>query len=168
MSRQPAADPIPHLAAVARSVAEGEGPAAILAALDHALAATLGHKLFTALLFHSETGESERFYTNQPAAYPVGGRKALNPTFWAKQVILERRPYIGRTAADIAGVFFDHALIDSLGCRSVLNIPVVEASKILGTLNVLHEERWYDEGDLPLAAIFAALAVPAYRRLLSR
>ena len=168
MSRQPRVDPVPHLAAVAKAAAEGEGPPAVFAALDQALAATLGHKLFTALLFHADIGESERFYTNRPKAYPVGGRKPLNPTFWTKQVIEGRRPYLGRTAADIKAVFFDHALIDSLGCRSVINLPVVEAGKILGTLNVLHEEQWYDETDLALGSVFAGLAVPAFRRLLSR
>jgi hypothetical protein len=168
MSRQPPVDPVPHLAAVAKAAAEGEGPPAVFTALDGALAATLGHKLFTALLFHAATGESERFYTNQPKAYPIGGRKPLNPTFWAKLVIEGRRPYLGRTAADIKAVFFDHALIDSLGCRSVINLPVVEAGKILGTLNILHEEQWYDETDFALGSVFAALAVPAFRRLLSR
>jgi len=168
MSRQPAVDAVPHLAAVARAVAEGEAPAAVFAALDRALAATLGHKLLTVLLFHAETGESERFYSNQPEAYPVGGRKPLNPTFWARQVIEGRCPYLGRTAADIKAVFFDHALIDSLGCRSVINLPVAEAGRILGTLNLLHEEHWYDEADLPLGSVFAALAVPAYLRLLTR
>jgi hypothetical protein len=168
MSRQPANDPVPHLASVAKAVAEGSGPPDVFAALDRALAATLGHKLFTALLFHGNTGESERFYTNQPKAYPVGGRKPLNPTFWAKQVLQERRPYLGRTAADIKAVFFDHELIDSLGCRSVINLPVAEGGRILGTLNILHEERWYDEADFALGAIFAALAVPAFQRLLAR
>lgn len=168
MSRQSAVDPVPHLASVAEAVAEGRGPPDVFAALDRALAATLGHKLFTALLFHEDTTESERFCTNQPQAYPVGGRKPLNPTFWAKQVLLERRPYLGRTAADIEAVFFDHALIDSLGCRSVINLPVSEGRNILGTLNILHEERWYDESDLALGAIFAALAVPAFQRLVSR
>src|SRR5205807_3996319 len=68
---------------------------------DTALHAVLGHKLFTILRYHADTGESERVWTNRPAAYPVAGRKALNPTFWSRQVLEERRPYLGRTAADI-------------------------------------------------------------------
>ena len=33
---------------------------------------------------------------------------------------------------------------------------------VLGTVNLLHEAGWYDEGDLPLGLVFAALAVPGY------
>jgi len=168
MSRQPATDPVPHLAAVAHAVAEETAPQAAFAALDRALAATLGHKLVTVLLHHAATGESERFYTNQPRAYPVGGRKPLNKTFWTEQVLRGRRPFLGQRSADIKAVFFDHELIASLGCQSVINIPVVDGREVLGTVNVLHEENWYDESDFDLGAVFAGLIVPAYRRLVSR
>jgi len=59
-------------------------------------------------------------------------------------------------------VFFDHELIASLGCGSILNLPVATGGRILGTLNVLHEEHWYDDGDVGIGQVFAALAVPAY------
>lgn len=165
MSKTPPTNPLPHLHAVAAALAASGDPTAAFAALDRAMAATLGHKLFTILLLHSGTGESERFYTNQPEAYPVGGRKPLNPTFWATQVLGEKRPYIGRSAADIRAVFFDHALIASLGCDSVLNLPVIHGGRVLGTINLLHEAGWYGEGDVQLGLVFAALAVPAYRAL---
>ncbi|HZS85070.1 MAG TPA: GAF domain-containing protein [Stellaceae bacterium] len=158
----------PHLEAVAAALAAPGGPNAVFAALDRAMAATLGHKLFTILLRHPATGESERFYTNRPDAYPVGGRKPLNPTFWSRLVFEERRPYIGRDAAAIRAVFFDHALIHSLGCDAVLNLPVVHGGEVLGTVNLLHEAGWYDEGDLPLGLLFAALAIPAYLALARR
>ena len=32
----------------------------------------------------------------------------------------------------------------------------------LGTINLLHEANWYGEGDVPLAAVFAGLAVTPY------
>jgi hypothetical protein len=163
MSKLAVTDALPHLHAVAVAAARAGQPDVLFQALDRALAAVLGHKLFTVLLHHAATGESERRYTNQPAAYPVGGRKALNPTAWAQQVVHERRPYLGRTADDIRAVFFDHELIASLGCASVLNIPVVWNDRLLGTLNLLHEAQWYDEADIPIGLTFAALAVPAMR-----
>ena len=153
-------DPLPHLAAVAAAVAGGGQPEATFRALDAAMTAALGHKLFTVLLRHP--GESERRYTNQPAAYPVGGRKPVTPSPWTEQLFGRREPYIGRTAADIRAVFFDHELIASLGCASVLNLPVVWDERVLGTINLLHEAGWYDEGDVPIGLAFAALAVPAY------
>jgi hypothetical protein len=165
MSRQPMTDPWPHLHDVARAAAAPGQPASLFGALDGALGAVLGHRLFTILRHHAATGESERCYTNQPTAYPVGGRKALNPTPWAQQVIHERRPYIGRSAEDIRAVFFDHALIASLGCASVLNVPVVWNDRLLGTLNLLHEAAWYGEEDVAPGRAFAALAVPGFLAL---
>jgi hypothetical protein len=165
MSKQAKTDPLPHLRAVAAALAAPGQPGAVFAALDGALAATIGHKLFTILLRHPSTGESERVYTNQPKAYPVGGRKPLNPTFFTEHVFGKKQPYIGRDAADIRAVFFDHELIHSLGCDAVLNLPVVDDGNVLGTVNLLHEAGWYDESDVPLGLLFAALTVPAYLRL---
>jgi GAF domain-containing protein len=165
MSPRPETDPLPHLLAVARAMRSPASPEAALTALDAAMGATIGHKLFTCLLHHPAARESERRYTNQPAAYPVGGRKPVPDSAWARRLFVEREPYIGYTADDIREVFFDHALIASLGCASVLNVPVVHDGRTLGVLNLLHEARWYDEADAPLAQVFAALAAPAFLRL---
>jgi hypothetical protein len=154
-------DPLPHLQMVATTLAAPGQPETTFRALDVALDAVLGHKLFTVLLHHEATRESERLYTNQPAAYPVGGRKPLRDTAWGRRVIGERRVFIGRTVADIQEHFPDHALIASLGCAAVLNLPVVWNDRLLGTVNLLHEEGWYDDADVPIGLAFAALAVPA-------
>jgi hypothetical protein len=95
----------------------------------------------------------------------VGGRKPVPDSAWARRLFVEREPYIGYTADDIREVFFDHVLIASLGCASVLNVPVVHDGRTLGVLNLLHEARWYDEADAPLAQVFAALAAPAFLKL---
>jgi hypothetical protein len=163
VSQRKPTDPIPHLCAVAGALRPPGQPQPTFAALDRALAAVLGHKLFTVLRYHEDTGESERLYTSQPAAYPVGGRKPLNPTPWTQHVLRDQRSYLGRTHADIRAVFFDHELIASLCCGSVLNLPVVEDGRVLGTLNLLHEEHWYEDGDAGIGQLFAALAIPAYR-----
>ena len=134
-------------------------------ALDRAMGAVIGHTLFTVLLHHPGARESERRYSNQPAAYPVGGRKPVLASPWTERLFVERQPYIGRDAEDIRTVFFDHALILSLGCASVLNVPVVWDGRTLGTINLLHEAGFYDEGDVPVGQIFAALAAPALLEL---
>lgn len=161
-------DPLPHLLAVAHALRREGQPRASFAALQAAMGEAIGHILFTVLLHHHDTGESERFWTSHPTQYPVGGRKPLNPTPWTQQVLRDQRAYIGRTAEDIRAVFFDHELIASLGCDSVLNVPVVWNGRTLGTLNLLHRAHWYSEADVPLAEAFAALAVPAYLALLGR
>ena len=165
MSRQARVDPLPHLEAVARAVREAGQPDQGFRALDRAMGAAIGHKLFTVLLHYPEARESERRYTNQPAAYPVGGRKPVTASAWTERLFVERRPYIGVSAEDIRAVFFDHQLILSLGCASVLNVPVVWDGRTLGTINLLHEAGWYDEGDVSVAQIFAALVTPALLEL---
>ena len=62
-------------------------------------------------------------------------------------------------------MFFDHALIASLGWGSVLNLPVVWDGRTLGTINLLHEEGWYDEADAGVGLLFAGLATAAYLTL---
>ncbi len=168
MTRRRSQDPNPHVQAVAAALARPGQPAFAFAALEAALGATLGHKLFTLLRYHADSGDSERLYTSHPTAYPVGGRKPLNPTPWSQRVLREGEPYLGRTAEEIRAVFFDHELIASLGCASVLNLPVVWDGAVLGTINLLHEANWYDERDLALGRVFAALAVPAYLAHASR
>ncbi len=163
MSRGRHVDPRPHLEAVAAVATLPGQPQALFGALDAALGAVLGHKLFTLMRYHERTGESERIYTTHPREYPVGGKKPLNPTAWTEQVLRRQQPYLGRTPADVQTVFFDHALIASLGCGSVLNLPVVWDGRVLGTINLLHEAGWYDETDAPVGLIFAALAIAAYR-----
>ena len=165
MSKLGNVDPLPHFRDVAAAVAARGQPDASFAALDRAMAAVLGHRLFTILQFDPEKGESERRYSSNPTAYPVGGRKPLNPTFWSKQVLIEHRPWIGYDAADIRAVFYDHELIASLGCDAMLNLPVVHDGRALGTINISNAATWYDESDLPVGLIFAALAVPAYLSL---
>lgn len=62
-------------------------------------------------------------------------------------------------------MFHDHELIASLGCESILNLPVCHKGLVIGTLNLLHGAGWYDAGDIPLGQVFAALAAPAFLAL---
>ncbi len=158
-------DVVGALAGTVQALAATGQPETGFKALDEAFDQVLGHKLFTVLLFHHDSGDSERFYSNQPDAYPVGGRKKLNPTFWTDHVLRGQKPYIGRTYEDIVAVFFDHELIRSLGCESVLNLPVVLDGRTLGTINLLHEAGWYDESQLETGTVLAALAIPGLAML---
>jgi hypothetical protein len=165
MSKLGTVDPLPHLHRVAAATAARGQPGAAFAALDSAMAAVFGHRLFTILQFDPEKGESARRYSSNETAYPVGGRKPLNPTFWSQQVLVEHRPWIGYDAADIRSVFYDHELIASLGCDAMLNLPVVHDGRALGTINISNAAGWYDETDIPVGLVFAALAIPAYLSL---
>lgn len=153
------------LAGVARAHGDLRQPQATFEAIDHAVAATIGHRLFTILVHHRAARESERIYTNMAEAYPVRGRKPITDSAWMQQVMARGEPYIGRNADDIREVFFDHELILSLGCRSVLNMPLRWQGQTLGTLNMLHQENWYEPRHVELASVLAQLAVPAVMAL---
>ena len=154
-------DAAPHLAAVLAAHRDVHQPDATFRAVDAALAATTGHMLFTILIHHPASKQSERFYSNMPDAYPIGGRKPVTNSPWMQTVVHQGQPYIGRTRADIREVFYDYELIWSLGCESVLNMPVRWQGQTLGTLNLLHRAGWYDESDVALVRLFAHLALPA-------
>ena len=142
--------------------AEADQPGAVFRALDRVFATDPGHILFTVLVHHPKQRQSERFYTNMKEAYPVGGRKPVTDSPWMQRVVHGGEPYIGRTREDIRDVFFDYELIWSLGCESVLNMPVRWAGQTLGTLNLLHRAGHYGEAHVPQVRLMAALAVPAF------
>jgi hypothetical protein len=140
---------------------EADQPEATFRAVDAALAASPGHILFTILVHHPALRQSERFYSNMPDAYPIGGRKPVTDTAWMRRVIGGGTPYIGRNRDDIREVFFDYELIWSLGCESVLNMPVRWRGQTVGTLNLLHQAGHYIEAHEDAVRLVAHLALPA-------
>lgn len=156
----------PDYASVIAAMIQNGQPGEVFAALDTAMGAAIGHKLFTILVIHPGAKESQRYYSNMPAEYPVGGRKPINPTHWFQKVLGDGVPYIGYNYADITDVFYDHELIRSLGCESVLNVPIRWDGASIGTINLLHEAGWYNEGDIEAAQHFAALAVPGVLKVI--
>jgi len=152
---------IPTLDALARAHAEVAQPQAVYAAVDQALAAAIGHRLFTILSYDPRTGVATRLYSNLPEAYPAGRSKTLAPGLWTETVLDRGEPYIGRTPADLQAVFSDHALIASLDCQSVLNMPIRWRGRTVGSLNLLHAAHWYGAEDAAACRPYAQLVLPA-------
>jgi hypothetical protein len=132
---------------------------ALFKVLDKALADTVGHKLFTLLYVAPDGKRVKRLYTNMPKQYPVGGYKPVTESDWHKRVIGERRAWVGYTYEDVKWAFFDHELIRSLGCESAINMPVVYACRVLGTMNLLDVAGHYKENDPGKIEPFAALMI---------
>lgn len=126
--------------ATASGAAQPETTFAALCVLTQQL---VGVKLFTILTHDDDTGVAQRIYTNMPDAYPVGGAKPMDETDWSRQVIVERQTFVANDIDAIAEVFPDYELISSLGCASVINVPIIVAGKVKGTINCLHEEGYY-------------------------
>lgn len=126
-------------------------PAVALAALDALVQRRVGARLFTVMAFDATTGISRRIWTNAPEVYPVGGEKPLPQNDWTRQVIVQRRAWVANTPAEVAEMLFDHATIAALGCGAALNLPVVVADQVIGTLNLLDAAGHFTPGRLAAA-----------------
>lgn len=117
----------------------------------------IGHRLFTIMAFHADSVEVERLYSSNQEAYPPGGRKQKRDTAWGQQVLERGEPYIGSTAHDIRANFNDHEVILGLGLESVLNVPIKFEGQTIGTMNLLHDENYYDISHLAVATEIATI-----------
>ncbi len=104
---------------------------------------SIGIKLFTLTTFDIPNAEAQRVYSNMPKEYPVSGTKPIERSAWTKVVLDRHESFVANNINDIAKVFSDYKLIDSLGCQSVCNLPIVLDGKLLGTVNCLDEENYF-------------------------
>lgn len=105
--------------------------------------AVVGAKLFTIMVYDGKLGVAERKFSNMPDYYPVSGTKPANTTDWSRQVIDSKMIFVANDIEAIAAVFDDYLLIQSLGCESVINVPIVVYGEVIGTINCLHEAGFY-------------------------
>ena len=136
-------------------------PAPLFQALQAAMGAEIGHRLFTIMRHDAAAGRNARIHTSHQQQYPVGGAKPLRPTAWTQQLLVEGRPFIGQDADTIRATFADHATILALGCESVLNLPVLWNGRVLGTVNLLHRAGHYVPHHARIGMALAAWAAPA-------
>ena len=129
----------------------------IFNSLDNILNDFIGHKLFTILKFDKINSKLERIYTSNPREYPLQGKKDFIRNFWQVQVLEKGIVYIGYNSQDIKNSFADFDLIEKLGCRSVMIIPVKSGDNIIGSVNLLHEESWYSGDDVKIAQNLVSL-----------
>lgn len=113
--------------------------------LYHLSNTTVGARLFTVTTVDPADQSFARIYSNLPDAYPVYGRKPADETEWSKHVLVEKQTFVANDYPTLRALFPDHALIRSLGCESILNLPIVQEDKVIGTINLLHEAGYYTE-----------------------
>jgi len=112
----------------------------------NALTQTLvGAKLFTVMTVDMTTELAQRSYTSDPKNYPTSGTKPITRNSWFAIVHDRHDCFVANTIADIAEVFPDYELINSLGCQSVINLPIVIGGTLAATVNILHEAGYYTE-----------------------
>ncbi|MCJ8324199.1 MAG: GAF domain-containing protein [Rhizobiales bacterium] len=122
----------------------------------------IGAKLFTLTAIDNRRQMARRVFSNLPEAYPLLGTKPMPDDMWTQQVIGRHETFVANNIDAIANVFFDYELIKSLGCESVINIPIVVAGKVLGTINCLHQANHYSPNHVALSEQLKLLGVAAF------
>ncbi len=90
----------------------------------------IGARLFTLMTVDMATNLACRSYTSDPASDPTSGTKPIEHNVWFKVVRDRHEMFVANTLADIAKVFSDHALIGTLDCGSVINLPVIRTGPL--------------------------------------
>ncbi|QCP50310.1 GAF domain-containing protein [Trinickia violacea] len=150
---------LPALKRFARATHEGHAAESIWCELERTLTDVFGQRLFTVLAYDEASNRLGRLHSNRPDINPVGGMKRVTHSRWTEQVLRRGEIFLGSTREAIKAVFSEYEVLWSIGCESVLNIPVRKGSITLGTLNLLGEAGLYDGADVDLALVFAQLAV---------
>lgn len=140
-------------------------PLETLDAVGQATMRLLGPGLLTINAWHAGTAEIERIWSSNPAAYPPGGKKSKPDSPWRRQLLEAGEVFVGEGDAALAAVFDDVALIRSLGCTAVVNVPLCRAGRVFGTFNYLSERAAWDAREIATLRVLANLAAPAVRSL---
>ncbi len=137
----------------------------------HRLAdALVGARLFTVMTVDMGAGLARRAYSSDPVSYPATGTKPIEMNAWFEVVHGRHEMFVANTLAEIAKVFPDHQLIGSLGCGSVVNLPVLRAGHLVATVNLLEAEGHYTperverigtELTLPAMAVLSVVDLPS-------
>jgi GAF domain-containing protein len=156
-----AAAPLSGIDNIARACASTD-PQVLFAAVDDWLRVILRQTLCTVNRYDPENECLTRLYSSNPSSYPVGGSKNKSGTAWGRQVLHERRLFIGQGEDAIRQSFDDHTVIHQLGLRSVINVPVVARDTCLGTLNFLMRADTVDATMIQWAQLAGLLATPGF------
>ena len=130
--------------------------------LDKTIKNNIGHRLFTLTVVDHSIKYVERVYSNNTKIYPLLGTKPIPKNSWTNKVINNKKYFFGESKNQIKKLFFDYKKIFSLECGSIINIPIINDQKILGTLNILHKERFYTIKSVKMIQPYAQLLSPYF------
>jgi hypothetical protein len=152
-----------HLRAVEAAVHGGTPAVAVFARLHEALAAVVGFKVLTVQKLDLTTLRSVRLYSTEPS-YPVGGIKQHERSAWSAAVLDRRTAFVAPDLATLRAVFPDAAAIEAVGCGSIVAAPVIDEGAVLATMNLWHQDGYYDEAKGLRVMPFASAIAPVVRR----
>ncbi|WP_241082995.1 GAF domain-containing protein [Achromobacter xylosoxidans] len=164
MQQSPAlsAQDLEALAAALSRTAVPDEPHPMLRSLDGITQRAVGHRLFTALRYDLDAGLAYRLYSSAPSLYPATGTKEIATAPALRNMVENGRPLLTPDADAVRQNFPDADAIFSLGCASILNIPVYGQGRLLGQINLLHEENHFTAAQIPFCTGLAVLAALAF------
>ena len=104
---------------------------------------------------------AQHHVAQQPEISRQSGRKPRRDTAWSRQVLERGEPYYADDEAGLRAAFEDAGKLIGLGLGAVINVPVKEGARVLGTLNFLREAGGYRPQD-----VIDALELASRARLL--
>ena len=125
------------------------------------LKASVGFDLFTVSRLLSEGTEVERIFTTLPSAYPVGGRKPVDHSAW-NETMARGECFVANTPQEFGEHFKDLAVIVALGFGAVINVPVHQGPRLMGTLNLLDKSGAYRGSVVDACQAVCQLAARGY------
>ena len=128
---------MPSMDVYINAVADPDQPETTFRALATLADEILDLKQFTMMASDEARGVARRIYTDNPRDYPIGGEKLIPLNIWSEIIFNRNEIFVGNSIEELAKVFSDWELIQSLGLESCLNLPIIIEGKVVGTLNCL-------------------------------
>lgn len=140
--------------------AENAERAAVYQAVEAVAAETCGFVFLTTLRYDEAAGVVRRLHSSNEDAYPLGGTKPLSRITKSHSAMQSGDVFLAGTREAVREAFFDHELIFSLGSTAIMNAPIRNGGRRLGTLNFCGLEGQYGEAEIAAAKTLAGLLVP--------
>tara|TARA_Y100000287_G_C14116328_1_gene302674 strand:- start:226 stop:723 length:498 start_codon:yes stop_codon:yes gene_type:complete len=122
----------------------------------------IGYKLLTFMIFNKNHKFAKRIYTSNKKTYPLGKSKKLPDNFWAVMTVKKKKSFVGNNKKEIEKYFYDHKVITSLGCESILNQVVIFNDETIGTINILHKKNYFTKKHLEKSNIISKCLVSTF------
>lgn len=124
-------------------ILNAKAPEACWSVLQTYANALVGVRLFTVMTVDMPKLLARREFSSDAVSYPVSGTKPVTIDRWFDVVHRQQKVFVANTILELADVFPDYEKIRSLGCSSVVNLPVIIENELVATINFLHEEHYY-------------------------
>ena len=123
---------------------DGSPAHVVFARLHDALARVVGFKVLTVLKLDPATLRSVRLFSSEPS-YPIGGTKQHVRSAWSEAVLDRGIVYVAPDLAALRATFPDSAAIEATGCGSIIASPIIFEGAVVGTMNLWHQDGYYDD-----------------------